>query len=65
MHPSVAEASRSELVDDFAWLIDADVYLRHHGQEVCKTSVPRCEASAVRPKCSCGSRLKSKQNARL
>jgi len=65
MYRSVAEASRAELVDDFAWLTDAHVYLRHHGQELCKTSAPRCEACAVRAECSFGSRHKSKQNARL
>jgi endonuclease III len=65
MYRSVAESSRTELVDDFDWLIDAHVYLRHHGQELCKTSAPRCEGCALRPECSFGARGKSKQIGRL
>lgn len=61
MYRSVAEAARPELVDDFDWLIDAHVYLRHHGQELCKTSAPRCEACSVRGDCG----FKFKQNRRL
>jgi endonuclease-3 len=62
MYRSVADGARPELVGDFDWLIDAHVYLRHHGKEVCKTSVPRCEACAVRVQCAFG---KSKRNTRL
>lgn len=65
MYRSVADAARPELENDFDWLVDAHVYLRHHGQEVCKTSAPRCEACAVRADCAFGSRAKSNQNARL
>jgi endonuclease-3 len=65
MYRSVSDAARAELRGDFDWLIDAHVYLRHHGREVCKTSAPRCEACAVRSDCAYGSRLKSKPNARL
>ena len=52
MYRSAADAARPELVDDFDWLIDAHVYLRHHGQEACKTSAPRCESCAVHADCS-------------
>lgn len=62
---SVADAARPELQDDFDWLIDAHVYLRHHGQERCKTTAPRCEACAVRADCAFLSRAKSNQNTRL
>jgi len=65
MYRSVSDAARSELRDDFDWLIDAHVYLRHHGQELCKTSAPRCDVCPVRFDCAYGSRLKSKSNARL
>lgn len=56
MYRSAADAARADLADDFDWLIDAHVYLRHHGQETCKTSAPRCDACVVRPECAYGSR---------
>lgn len=52
MYRSVSEAARPELVDDFDWLIDAHVYLRHHGQDLCKTSAPRCELCVLRADCA-------------
>ena len=52
MYRSVANAARPELVADYAWLIDAHVLLRHHGQELCKTSQPRCESCPLTDDCS-------------
>ena len=49
---SVSDAVRPELVMDYDWLIDAHVLLRHHGQELCKTSAPRCEFCPVRADCA-------------
>lgn len=60
MYRSVAAAARSELLGDFDWLVDAHVYLRHHGQEVCKTSAPHCEACPVRGDCAYGSPQRGK-----
>lgn len=51
MYRSVADAARPELVDDTDWLIDAHVLLRHHGQQLCKTSAPRCELCPVASLC--------------
>ena len=52
MYKSVQDAARPELVDDFDWLIDAHVLLRHHGRELCKTSEPHCEACPVSGHCA-------------
>ena len=52
MYRSVREAAAPELRDDFDWLIDAHLVLRHHGQAVCKTSTPRCEICSVRTDCA-------------
>jgi endonuclease-3 len=52
MYKSVCDATRPELVLDFDWLIDAHVLLRHHGQELCKTSAPRCDFCPVREDCA-------------
>jgi endonuclease III len=52
MYRSVATAARPELVADYAWLIDAHVLLRHHGQELCKTSQPRCESCPLTADCT-------------
>lgn len=51
MYRSVREAAAKELRDDFEWLIDAHLVLRRHGQEICKTSAPRCEMCSVRAEC--------------
>src|SRR5690349_5823337 len=48
MYRTVREAAATEIHDDFDWLIDAHLVLRHHGQEVCKTSAPRCGMCSVR-----------------
>jgi len=52
MYRSVRDAAANELQDDFDWLIDAHLVLRRHGQEVCKTSAPRCEMCSVRADCA-------------
>jgi len=52
MYKSVRESAAPELRDDFDWLIDAHLVLRRHGQEVCKTSAPRCEMCSVRADCA-------------
>ncbi len=52
MYRSVVDAARPELVDDTDWLIDAHVLLRHHGQQLCKTSTPRCESCPVATLCA-------------
>ena len=52
MYRSVTGAARPELVDDYDWLIDAHVLLRHHGQELCKTSQPRCEQCPIAGDCA-------------
>ncbi len=51
MYKSVIEAATPELIDDYAWLIDAHVLLRHHGQEICKTGQPRCEICPLAANC--------------
>jgi endonuclease III len=52
MYRTVVEAARPELVADYGWLIDAHVLLRHHGQELCKTSQPRCEQCPLTGQCA-------------
>lgn len=52
MYRSVHDAAANELRDDFDWLIDAHLVLRRHGQEVCKTSSPRCEMCSARAECA-------------
>jgi endonuclease III len=56
MYRSVRDAAAKELRDDFDWLIDAHLLLRRHGQEVCKTSAPRCEMCSVRADCAYAAR---------
>jgi endonuclease III len=51
MYQSVRSATAVELYDRFDWLIDAHLLTRKHGQEVCKTSAPRCEICVVRSEC--------------
>jgi endonuclease III len=54
MYRSVRESAALEVRNDLEWLIDAHLLLRRHGQEVCKTSAPRCEACSVRSMCMFG-----------
>ena len=49
---SVQEAIKDQLPDDYDWLIDAHLLLRHHGKELCKTNRPLCENCPVRQGCA-------------
>lgn len=48
---SAQEAVAPELPLDLDWLIEAHQLLRRHGQELCKTNHPRCEACPVSGVC--------------
>jgi endonuclease III len=48
---SAQEAAAPELPLDFDRLIEAYQLLRRHGQELCKTNHPRCEACPLRESC--------------
>jgi endonuclease III len=41
-----------ELGRDFDWLVTAHQLLRHHGQELCKRSAPRCEQCPLLDDCA-------------
>jgi endonuclease III len=41
-------------VPAFDWLTDAHLLLRRHGQGICKTNAPRCEACVLRRDCAFG-----------
>lgn len=56
MYRSVRDAAAKELHDDYDWLMDAHLVLRHHGQAVCKASAPRCEMCSVRAECAYATR---------
>ncbi len=49
---SAQEAVAPELPLDFDWLIEAYQLLRRHGQELCKTNHPRCEACPLQKHCA-------------
>ncbi|HBB97633.1 MAG TPA: hypothetical protein DC054_19805 [Blastocatellia bacterium] len=49
---SVQEAIKDQLTDDYDWLIDAHLLLRHHGKELCKTNRPLCEKCPVNKVCA-------------
>lgn len=51
MYRSAEKAVAPQLSEDFAWLIRAHQLLRRHGQEVCKRSVPLCEACPLTDGC--------------
>jgi endonuclease-3 len=48
---SAAHAVAPELPAAFGWSIQAHQVLRRHGQELCKRSVPRCDACPLRAVC--------------
>lgn len=48
---SAQEAVKSELNEDFDWLIEAHQLLRRHGQELCKRSEPLCAECPLKPEC--------------
>ena len=56
MYRSVVDAAQPELSSTFAWLIDAHLLLRRHGQAICKTNAPRCEACVIRRDCALASK---------
>jgi endonuclease-3 len=56
MYRSVIAAAQPEISPTFDWLIEAHLVLRRHGQTICKTSSPRCEACVVRSECEFASR---------
>jgi endonuclease III len=49
---SAQEAVAPGLPLDTAWLIEAHQLLRRHGQELCKTNHPRCDACPLNKGCS-------------
>lgn len=51
MYRSAANAVASQLPPDFPWLIRAHQLLRRHGQEICKRTVPLCEACPLTEGC--------------
>ena len=51
MYRSAAQAVAAQLPEDYAWLIAAHQLLRRHGQEICKRSVPLCEACPLTNGC--------------
>jgi len=48
---SVTAAVAPELPHDYGWLIRAHKLLRRHGQELCRTSSPRCELCPLTAAC--------------
>jgi endonuclease III len=48
---SAQEAAAGQIPQECAVLIEAYQLLRRHGQELCKTKHPRCEACPVRVEC--------------
>ena len=48
----VQDAIREQLPRDFDSLIRAYQLIRHHGQELCKRSKPRCTECPVRESCN-------------
>lgn len=57
------EAAAPELPRDFDRLIEAHQLLRRHGQELCKTNHPRCEACPLRPDCAYGRKFRAARPA--
>ena len=51
MYRSAVEAVAPQLPDDFDWLIRAHQLLRRHGQEICRRSLPLCEACPLTDSC--------------
>src|SRR3954467_10571505 len=51
MYRSAAEAVAPQLPEDYPWLISAHQLLWRHGQEICRRSVPLCEACPLAEGC--------------
>jgi endonuclease III len=47
----VRNAIEEELDNDYSWLIEAHLLLRHHGQELCRRSKPECKKCPLRSGC--------------
>jgi endonuclease-3 len=47
----IQKAVAGELKDDYAWLIEAHLLLRQHGQELCKRSEPLCAKCVLAAEC--------------
>jgi endonuclease III len=47
----VQQAVEAELDKDYSWLIQAHLLLRRHGQDLCKTTKPKCEVCPVAANC--------------
>jgi endonuclease III len=47
----VQKAVADELGDDYAWLIQAHLLLRHHGHELCRRSEPVCDQCPLATYC--------------
>lgn len=60
MYRSVTTAVAPELSMDYGWLIRAHQLLRRHGQELCKTSAPRCEICPLAPSCPWYQRIQAR-----
>lgn len=52
MYHSVQNAVKGEALNDYDWLIAAHQLLRHHGQQLCKTSQPHCAECPLTEVCS-------------
>jgi endonuclease-3 len=49
---AVQEAIRTQLRENYDWLIGAHMLLRQHGKELCKTNSPLCEKCPVKRSCA-------------
>lgn len=54
MYRSLQTSLESQTGEKCAPLIAAHQLLKHHGQEICKRSAPRCEACVLRVSCPAG-----------
>jgi endonuclease-3 len=47
----VQKAVEEGLENDYSWLVEAHLLLRHHGQELCKRSKPKCRKCPLAADC--------------
>ncbi len=52
VYEKVTAAIQPELPRDYNWLVQAHQLLRHHGQELCKSSSPRCGECPLATDCA-------------
>ena len=57
----VQQAVKEELGEDYAWLIQAHLLLRRHGQELCRRTEPLCDNCPLARNCEYYQRSKSKK----